>query len=440
MDYRRIYFEVWNATNAAWRTMIPEPQNRKIVTWQDAPVMLMHLVPLLFQAYLVRRPDTYLIRLLLLPSVVVCLLRVSFGYMFTNPHLNVYNWAIALLGLFLIARSLDFAFTPEGHKKLTEIAPGVPRGASPDSDDSTLDRTEKPAHRSPTAPTLLPLWFRDALEILFTARGLGWDFGKDVYVPRDTRPQARGPFLRATLLSFFKHFLLLDLQESLIKCVPGLSSPYGGSIFVASIPPPQRYAVSTFAHVLTGNSFISGFQMVYDLCTLVDVGLLGHSPSAWPPIMENPWATDSLHGFWAKRWHQIFRRIFLVCGGYPGYFVGGRVGMVLGTFAASGLYHELAIYAMGRGLDHRVTIFFALQGVMVILEKVWRVATGRRVGGWWGRLWCYFVIIVLGQPAIDAWHVRGLAGGMVIFPIISPTRRILFPLLRYLWSLSHGSS
>jgi len=91
-------------------------------------------------------------------------------------------------------------------------------------------------------------------------------------------------------------------------------------------------------------------------------------------------------------------------------------------------------------LDHRVTLFFALQGVMVILEKVWRVVTGRRVGGWWGRLWCYFVIIVLGQPAIDAWHVRGLAGGMVIFPIISPTRRILFPVLRYLWSLSHGSS
>ncbi|EPQ54466.1 hypothetical protein GLOTRDRAFT_61585 [Gloeophyllum trabeum ATCC 11539] len=438
MNYRRIYLELWSATYAAWRTVVPEPQNRTEVTWQTAPAMLMHFLPLLFQAYLVRRPDTYLIRLLLLPAVLSSLLHVGFGYMWTDPRLNVYNWALGLLAMFLIARALDFAFVKDGRKKLNEVEAGVPRGSSPDSDDSDLDRSEKPAHRSPTM-TFLPLWFRDALEILFTARGLGWDFGKPVYVPRDSRPQERGPFLRATLLSFLKHFCLLDFQESLIKCVPGLSSPYGGSIFLSNLPPLQRYAVSTFAHILTGNCFVSGFQMVYDLCTLIDVGLLGHSPSSWPPIMENPWATDSLHGFWARRWHQLFRQIFLVFGGYPGAWLAGNVGMVVGAFVASGLYHELAIYAMGRGLDHRVTIFFGLQGFMVILEKLWRMATGRRVGGWWGRLWCYFVIIVLGQPAVDAWHVRGLAGGMVIFPIISPTRRILFPAMRYLWSIAAGS-
>lgn len=31
--------------------------------------------------------------------------------------------------------------------------------------------------------------------------------------------------------------------------------------------------------------------------------------------------------------------------------------------------------------------------------------------------------------AVDAWHKKGFAGGMVIPPMISPTRRMLFPLL-----------
>lgn len=44
-------------------------------------------------AYLVRRPNTYLIRLLVLPSLVVTTLRACFGYMWMDPRLNVYNWA-----------------------------------------------------------------------------------------------------------------------------------------------------------------------------------------------------------------------------------------------------------------------------------------------------------------------------------------------------------
>ena len=72
--------------------------------------------------------------------------------------------------------------------------------------------------------------------------------------------------------------------------------------------------------------------------------------------------------------------------------------MVVGTFVASGVYHELSSMAMGRGFDWRVLVFFAVQSVFVILERVWRTVTGHRVGGWLGLIWVYFVIGILGQP------------------------------------------
>jgi hypothetical protein len=143
---------------------------------------------------------------------------------------------------------------------------------------------------------------------------------------------------------------------------------------------------------------LAGFQMVYDLVTIVGVGLLGHDPTSWPPVVDAPWKTDSLHDFWAKRWHQLLRQTFMVFGGKPGLKLGGPIGMVVGTFAASGMYHELSSAAMGRGFDVRVLAFFMLQGFLVILERVWRRVTGHRVRGWGGTIWVYFVIGVLGQP------------------------------------------
>ncbi|KAG8681337.1 hypothetical protein FRC08_015703 [Ceratobasidium sp. 394] len=172
---------------------------------------------------------------------------------------------------------------------------------------------------------------------------------------------------------------------------------------------------------------------------------LGQPPSAWPPVMEKPWITTSLHDFWGRRWHQLLRQTFLVGGGYPlsfifersvGFFFGKRAGriagfagLVLGAFAASGLFHMFAMYAMGRGIEWRVLGFFLAQAVALALERVWKATTGRRVDGWWGRIWAYAWVIIGGQWCVDAWHRRGLGGGMVIPPFLSPTRLIILPLI-----------
>lgn len=250
-------------------------------------------------------------------------------------------------------------------------------------------------------------------------RGLGYVHGKGVYIPPPERPQERNAFIRVTFLSFLRNFLVLDFLEAQIKLFPGVGSPYGGSIFYPDLPPLQRYVVSTYIHSLSGSALLAGFGMVYDLCTLIGVALYGGAPAAWPPIMDHPFAADSLHGFWAKRWHQTLRRVFLVYGApiawvlslpvkalrLAGIPSGRRMQLemdnlvlVLATFLASGLYHETSIYVMARGFDPLVIAFFAMQAPLLLVERVWRALTGKRVGGPWGRTWVYVCIFFLAQP------------------------------------------
>lgn len=421
---------VWGPTRA-FRTFVPPQQDRIPITWQTAPFTLLQFIPFSVMSYLVRRPDTHLIRLLLLPALITAALHSSYGFVWNDPRHNVYHWGMSSFSFVLMGKGIDLALAKTGRHKQGEAVPGtmsiaaIAAKSDPDSpqDASVSDHQLLPA---------LPLWLQDALELMFSLRGLGWDFGKGVYTPPTTRPQERIPFLRATLSSFLAAFLLLDVIDSAIKLVPGVGDPLGGSIFFPDLPFLTRYLVSTTIHVLTGAALVVGFSMVYDLITLFAVAVLGHSPSAWPPVMDNPWASQSLHEFWAKRWHQLFRQTFLVFGGIPGRKIGGDVGLVLGTFLASGLFHECTILAMGCKWDSRVPLFFLLQGGSVIGERIWKKVTGRRVDGLLGRLWVYFDIMILGQPLVDAWHRRGLGGGMIIPPWISPARLLLVPIAQRL--------
>jgi len=143
--------------------------------------------------------------------------------------------------------------------------------------------------------------------------------------------------------------------------------------------------------------FILGFNMFYNLVILVAVPLLGHSPTSWPPLFDRPWASANLHDFWAKNWHQLLRQTFLVMGGFPLSYIFGKLGLVFGTFLASGLFHNWAMYAMGMGTDVRVVLFFVGQAVGIGCERLWRRLTGRRVSGWAGTAWVWLCIVGGGQ-------------------------------------------
>jgi hypothetical protein len=152
--------------------------------------------------------------------------------------------------------------------------------------------------------------------------------------------------------------------------------------------------------------------MVFDLLTLLVVLLLNVPPSYYPPVMDRPFGAESLHDFWAKRWHQLLRQTFIVLGGWPVHFICtlplrpfkglsrqrksiGDLALLFGTFLGSGIYHETSIYAMGKGnsMFSPTVIFFAAQAPLLVLERLWRSVTGRRVGGWLGTAWVWLVIV-----------------------------------------------
>lgn len=137
--------------------------------------------------------------------------------------------------------------------------------------------------------------------------------------------------------------------------------------------------------------------MVYNLVTLIGVLLFRHDPTSWPPIFDRPWASESLHEFWSKRWHQLLRQTFLTLGGYPFQALFGLPGLILGTFLASGLYHHWSLHAMGRGTDSRAIWFFVGQAVGVALERAWYKVTGRKISGWMGTVWVWVWIVGGGQ-------------------------------------------
>ena len=72
--------------------LVPPLEDRTRVTWRNFPYTIAFLVPMLFMAYLARRPGTKLIRMLMLPSAIAVTLRSTYGYVWVGRGFHVYNW------------------------------------------------------------------------------------------------------------------------------------------------------------------------------------------------------------------------------------------------------------------------------------------------------------------------------------------------------------
>jgi hypothetical protein len=108
--------------------------------------------------------------------------------------------------------------------------------------------------------------------------------------------------------------------------------------------------------------------------------------------MHCPIAAESLGDFWGKRWNSGFRDIVF---GLMFIRLAKRFGTAtaaFATFVISGLIHELVITfpaRVGYGLP---TLYFALQGAALLLE---RSDLGRKLGltsGWRGHIFALAVV------------------------------------------------
>ncbi|KAI0715584.1 hypothetical protein C8Q72DRAFT_192133 [Fomitopsis betulina] len=399
---------------SAFEEIVPQPERRQQLTMATLPMALLGpSLPFFVLAYLSRRADTYIIRLLIFPTAFTTTLYFTYHYKIEDHRYRMFEFIRFLSSYYIIGKSLNFALTRKGRFKIGE---------------KRLKRVGDPESRRTVSPGSFPRWFEDGFELACTMRGIGWDFGRDVHVPPRTTSTERRQFLIDATLNLLKHFLAVDLCDSLVKLVPGVGSPEGGSMFLPDLPPHLRFSLSTAIHILGGLMVVFGLEMGNDLVGLLAVGLFRSVPASWFPLYDHPWRATSLHDFWGRRWHQILRHMFLSLGGYPGLWVGGNIGLVLGTFLASGMYHALGLQMA----DHRIVLFFVLQGLGILLENVYRRCTGRRVGGVAGWCWTAFWVVVLGQMCTDAWSIGGLPGAILVPRKLSIARRFGFPALRYL--------
>ena len=249
----------------------------------------------------------------------------------------------------------------------------------------------------------------DATDLSLNLRGIGWSWSCLPNAPMESRPSHT--FFLHTLVSSLFHLVLLDVARHFVQIFGSdtISSTVGGSIFDPSLPPLHRYSCSTLVTFIVGFMIYASMQAVYQFLALFSLVFFCQSPSQWPPLFDHPWLATSLSQFWSRRWHQLFREIYVSFGGNTLALLMGRVGKVLGAFFVSGVFHAFSLLGLGRGGDSlKVIGFFMIMAVGILLENSWKFFTGSRVDGFFGRVWTFVWLLGWGNIIVDAWATKGL--------------------------------
>jgi membrane bound O-acyltransferase family protein len=189
------------------------------------------------------------------------------------------------------------------------------------------------------------------------------------------------------------------------------------------MPPPEplTWAVAAFETSLgavllwvvarsipQGQGLLRGWVGMLGLILLLHFGTFRIAALMWQsfgvkaePIMSAPLRSTSLGEFWGKRWNLGFRQLAHDLIFRPLYRSLGADTASFLVFVASGLIHELVISVPARGGYGLPTIYFALQGAGVGVE---RSRFGRRLGLGRGiRGWC-FMVVFLTVPVFWLFH------------------------------------
>ncbi|KAI6039567.1 hypothetical protein EDC04DRAFT_2568328 [Pisolithus marmoratus] len=363
-----------------------------------------HVLPPCFSYYvvavLVILPDTRTLRVAMWPLIIFLAFRaaVSVDFSFEDPRQTHLNVDFTLFMFYIVMRTLEWSFLKDPLK----------RRDSPNQNSSILI---------------------DALDLATNVRGVGWNWSKGLRFPPDTRPSSRLQFAIYVFLSILYHRFISGVFHIAIQgFAPEIfAAVSGGTIFDDTLPPLIRYARSSVISTLAAVVIYANIQMSYDINTFIGIAVVQQNPAQWPPIFDEPWKATSLHDFWGYRWHQQMRRLFIVFGGWPLRFVFGRVGYVLGSFVASGIFHVVVVAMLDRSVEWwSMLLSFGMMAVGVIIEHVITQVTGRRVGGWIGRVWTMAWLLVWGNMMVDGFVRGGLfAVSLVPFSIVASAKGIV---------------
>lgn len=267
------------------------------------------------------------------------------------------------------------------------------------SSKKPLVRYLRPVNSSPSIVT-------DVLDLVTTLRGHGWNWSRGLHVPHETRPTNRMTFALYSLFSAIVHALMCGSLSRAIYVWTG--GDKGSSIFDETLPFFARYLRSSIISILAGFQIYTVMQMGYDASTVINVLLFRQDPIRWPPLFDKPWCSTSLNEFWSHRWHQLFRRMFLLCA-HPFSLVFGRAGTIVGAFLASGLIHCVLMAPFERNIEPwSFLVGFGMMAPGVLAERAYYKLTGKRVGGVVGWFWTLTWLLLWGNMITDGFARVGL--------------------------------
>ncbi|KAH0833895.1 hypothetical protein J3R83DRAFT_11078 [Lanmaoa asiatica] len=241
-------------------------------------------------------------------------------------------------------------------------------------------------------------------DLLMNPRGVGWNWPRGLIVPKpafETDSRIIFVLLSAPAVAF--HCFAFDACVQVIRILSPetFGSFKGGPLFDQSLPPVLELLRSLLVLVLAASSAYFGLQYYYQSFAM-------QHPSQWPPLFDSPWLSTSLSELWGRRWHQMMRDMLLTLGGQPLNYLFGRLGGILGAFLVSGIFHDIELRSSGRGGNSVVLVgFWVMNGVGIVLERVWKKATGRSVGGIWGWMWMAGWLMLWGLPTVNEYAKVG---------------------------------
>ncbi|KAL4068169.1 hypothetical protein J3A83DRAFT_4097323 [Scleroderma citrinum] len=364
----------------------------------DARSTIIYLLPACLSyfvtAILVILPGTRTLRIALWPLILLLAFRATVCVDLSNgdPQRTYLNMVM----LCITIRTLEWTFLKE-----------------------PLKRHLRPANSTPSV-------IMDALDLSVNVRGVGWNWSKSIYVPPESRPtSSRTAFCLYVLLSALVHgFISSILQISIQAFSPETFTVLsGGSIFEASLPPLIRYVRSSIISTVVLLGIYSVMQVTYDVLTIFGVVVLRQDPAQWPPFFQAPWMATSLRDFWSRRWHQLYRRAFVILGGWPLSFVFGRAGYIIGSFIASGIFHNVVVIMLNGNVEMWCMLLsFGMMATGIVLEDIFTALTGRKFDGWNGRLWAMAWMVVWGNLMVDGFARAGMFASTSVSDSASPLR------------------
>ncbi|KAF7378074.1 BTB domain-containing protein [Mycena sanguinolenta] len=184
-----------------------------------------------------------------------------------------------------------------------------------------------------------------ALQLFFNARGVGWAHEpRFAFASRAPPNTPRIKFIVRQLALFCVYFLLFDLGNLHARWNPGFALRLG------MVSPGWRWrVVGTVVWAITCSA---GMSLAHCSASIVCVGLGVSRPQDWPPLFGDLMDVTSVRTFWARGWHQLFRRFLCSHAKYlarsewvrtiaPDGSVASSWVQMCFAFAISGLMHHL---------------------------------------------------------------------------------------------------